>query len=70
MSTLPYYQLSRPKPTIANYFRNFFGISWLIIVRFFQILFFFTVQMFVFLLVYIAFECAFTGRDFVKLFSK
>lgn len=70
MSALPYYQLSRPKSTIANYFRNFFGISWLIIVRFFQILFFLTVKMLVFLLVYIAIECAFTGRDFFKLFTK
>lgn len=70
MSALPYYQLKKTKPTIANYFKNFFEITGLIILRVLQMLFFFTIQVFVFLLVYMAIESIFTGREMLKLLTK
>lgn len=62
MPTMP--QCKQPEPKVNTFFQDI----WFILVRMFQIIYFFTVGAIVFLFVLIAVECVFTGRDFFKLF--
>lgn len=48
--------------------KNFFSIAWMLIIRWLQIIWFLTIGLTAFLLAMIAIECAFTGKDFFKLF--
>ncbi len=53
-----------------KYIQNFFSIALLMAVKFIQIIWTLTVGIGLFLMVIIAIECIFTGKDFFKLFYK
>jgi len=48
--------------------KTFFSITWMMIIKWIQIVWFLTIGLTVFLMALIAIECAFTGKDFFKLF--
>lgn len=53
-----------------KYVKNFFSISWMMTIRFFQIIWTLTIGIGLFMMVMIAVEAIFTGKDFIKLFTK
>lgn len=65
MPTLP-----KCKPEIKYGFTDIVSDLWFIIVKIIQIIYFFTVGMILFVSVLIALECAFTGKNFFKLFIR
>lgn len=65
MPTLP-----KCKPTVKYGFKDICSDILFIFKRLFQIFYFFSVGMIVFALAIIAIECAFTGKNFFKLFIR
>lgn len=65
MPTLP-----KCKPEVKYGFTDVCSDIWFIIIKIIQIVYFFTVGMILFASVLIALECAFTGKNFFKLFIR